>query len=106
MIEPVRISIGFIRIRLFYVNLYKTLTKSLAILKLIFFFILQSCVEIVALTATAAATGCAFYNIDKTAGLLFVPYLAWLSFATFLNYSVYKMNPKAIEDKKPEEAKK
>ncbi|KAL7012297.1 hypothetical protein ACKWTF_014750 [Chironomus riparius] len=65
-----------------------------------------SCVEIVALTAAAAATGYSFYNIDKTAGLLFIPYLAWLSFATFLNYSVYKMNPKAIEDKKPEEAKK
>lgn len=59
-----------------------------------------SCVEIVALTATAAATGISFFNIDKTAGYLFIPYVAWLTFATYLNYSIYRMNPKAIEEKK------
>jgi translocator protein len=58
---------------------------------------LQSCVEIVALTATAAATGVAFFNVNKLAGLLFIPYIGWLSFATYLNYSIYRMNP-AIEE--------
>ncbi|CRK96219.1 CLUMA_CG009646, isoform A [Clunio marinus] len=65
-----------------------------------------STVEIGALTATAAATGIAFYNIEKVAGLIFVPYLAWLSFASLLNYSIYRLNTPAIEDKKPEEKKK
>jgi translocator protein len=58
------------------------------------------------LTATAAATGVAFFNIDKVSGLIFVPYLAWLSFASYLNYSIYRLNTPAIEDKKPEEKKK
>ncbi|KAG5679341.1 hypothetical protein PVAND_008913 [Polypedilum vanderplanki] len=64
-----------------------------------------SFVEIIALTATAAATGISFYKIDKTAGLLFVPYLAWLSFASYLNHSIWKNNTPAIEDKKPEAVK-
>jgi tryptophan-rich sensory protein len=54
------------------------------------------------MTIAASATGIAFYKIDKTAGLLLLPYVAWLSFATILNYSLYKLNPPAIEDKKSE----
>lgn len=33
-----------------------------------------------------------FYRIDKTAGLLFVPYLAWVSFASYLNLSIVLLN--------------
>lgn len=33
-----------------------------------------------------------FYNIDKTAGLLQIPYLLWVSFAGYLNYMVYMLN--------------
>jgi len=33
-----------------------------------------------------------FYKINKTAGLLFVPYLAWISFALILNYAVWMLN--------------
>lgn len=58
----------------------------------------QSLVEIGALTACAAATGVSFYSIDKCAGLIFVPYLAWLSFASYLNYAFYKLNTPAIEE--------
>jgi len=50
-------------------------------------------IDILALTATAAACGVQFYGINKIAGYIFVPYLAWLSFATALNYSVWKLNP-------------
>jgi benzodiazapine receptor len=57
------------------------------------------------LAAAVAATGVSFYKIDKTAGLIFLPYFAWVSFASLLNYSLYKLNPPAIEDKKPEENK-
>jgi benzodiazapine receptor len=35
----------------------------------------------------------AFSGISKTAGDLFVPYLAWVSFATLLNASIVILNP-------------
>jgi tryptophan-rich sensory protein len=33
-----------------------------------------------------------FYSINKTAGLLLIPYLIWLSFAFYLNYYIVKNN--------------
>ncbi len=33
-----------------------------------------------------------FYRIDRTAGLLFLPYLAWVSFASYLNLSIVLLN--------------
>ena len=33
-----------------------------------------------------------FYKKDKTAGLLQIPYLLWISFATVLNLAVYLLN--------------
>ncbi|XP_052900384.1 translocator protein [Anopheles moucheti] len=51
-----------------------------------------SLVEILALTGTVAATGCAFYEINKLAGYLFIPYFAWCAFASMLNYKIYKLN--------------
>lgn len=64
-------------------------------------FLFQALYEIIALVANAAACGVAFYKVNSTAGLLFVPYLGWLSLATALTYSIYRNNP-AIE---AEEAK-
>jgi translocator protein len=34
----------------------------------------------------------AFYVISKPAGLLLIPYLIWVSIASYLNYSVYLLN--------------
>lgn len=34
-----------------------------------------------------------FWKINKTAGLLLLPYLVWVSFATYLNYSIWIINP-------------
>jgi benzodiazapine receptor len=34
-----------------------------------------------------------FYRISRTAGLLMVPYLAWVTFASVLNLSVLLLNP-------------
>lgn len=34
----------------------------------------------------------AFYIISKPAGLILVPYLIWVSIASYLNYSVYILN--------------
>ncbi len=33
-----------------------------------------------------------FYRIDRAAGLLLVPYLAWVSFAAYLNLSILLLN--------------
>jgi len=33
-----------------------------------------------------------FYRINKTAGLLLIPYLLWVSFASILNYNIWKLN--------------
>jgi translocator protein len=49
-------------------------------------------VDILALLATLALTVVAFFNQSKLAGLLLVPYLAWVSFATFLNYTIWQLN--------------
>ena len=34
-----------------------------------------------------------FFAISKTAGWLLVPYLAWVSFAGYLNFAVFLLNP-------------
>ena len=34
-----------------------------------------------------------FVEVDVTAGLLCLPYLAWLGFASYLNYSIVELNP-------------
>ena len=33
-----------------------------------------------------------FYRINKTAGLLLVPYVLWVSFAAYLNLAIYLLN--------------
>lgn len=33
-----------------------------------------------------------FYALDKTAGLLLIPYLGWVSLATLLTYNIVQMN--------------
>lgn len=33
-----------------------------------------------------------FYNINKTAGYMLIPYLAWILFATYLNIAIAKLN--------------
>lgn len=33
-----------------------------------------------------------FYGINKTAGLLQIPYILWLTFAAYLNFGIYLLN--------------
>ncbi len=49
--------------------------------------------EIVALWAAILATLVAFWTVTIWAGILFVPYLAWVTFAGNLNRIVVRMNP-------------
>ncbi|MCX2480002.1 tryptophan-rich sensory protein [Pedobacter sp. MC2016-15] len=49
-------------------------------------------IEIITLLAVIVINGMVFYKIDKTAGLLFIPYFLWVSFAAILNYNIYILN--------------
>jgi benzodiazapine receptor len=48
--------------------------------------------EILVLWSTILMTMIAFWRVSATAGMLFLPYLAWVSFAAFLNYSIWQLN--------------
>jgi tryptophan-rich sensory protein len=47
------------------------------------------------LWGSVAATTVAFFQLDVWAGLMFVPYLAWVTVAGALNLSVVRLNPTA-----------
>lgn len=61
-------------------------------------------VLIVMIFAAAGATTLAFARVRKAAAWLMLPYLAWLIFATILNYQIDRLNPNA-EQITPEPAK-
>ena len=42
---------------------------------------------------SVAATMLAFFQLDVWAGLMFVPYLVWVTVAGALNFSVMRLNP-------------
>jgi len=48
--------------------------------------------EIIILLILIIVNAVLFYKIDKWAGLIFVPYILWVSFASFLTYSIYILN--------------
>ena len=60
------------------------------------FFTLKSpffgLIEILILWVFILAVTVSFYPINKTAGYLFIPYLAWVSFATVLTGTIYLLN--------------
>ena len=51
-----------------------------------------ACVEIVILWLAIVATTVAFFRSSKIAGWLMVPYLAWVSFASVLNFTIWQLN--------------
>ncbi len=48
--------------------------------------------DILLLWLVIGVTAWAFGSISTTAGLLFVPYLAWVSFAAILNLVIWRLN--------------
>ena len=48
--------------------------------------------EIVMLWITIVVTIALFSRVRKSAALLLVPYLLWVSFAAFLNYTIWQLN--------------
>ena len=62
----------------------------------ILFFGLQridlALIEIFILLATIVLNAILFWRIDRLAGLIFVPYVLWVTFATILNASIWLLN--------------
>lgn len=50
-------------------------------------------VEILLLCAAIVGTVVLFLRVDRLSGILLVPYLAWVSFAAFLNFTLWRLNP-------------
>ncbi len=48
--------------------------------------------EVLLLWVAIAATMVTFWFRSRVAGLLFVPYLAWVTFAAFLNFTIWRLN--------------
>lgn len=49
-------------------------------------------VVIIFLWLAILATIITFYRLSKTAAYLLIPYILWVSFATYLNYSIWFLN--------------
>ncbi len=49
--------------------------------------------DILALNVALAATIAAFHKVEPAAAVLMLPYMAWVAFATYLNYAFLKLNP-------------
>ena len=65
-----------------------------------FFFVrrtgLGATIGVVALWLLIAITLVLFWRRDAVAGMLFVPYLTWVTFATALTISVWRRNPSLL----------
>jgi len=48
--------------------------------------------EILLLLAVIIVNGVMFYKINKWAGLIFIPYILWVTFASFLTYNIFILN--------------
>jgi tryptophan-rich sensory protein len=83
--QPVRLPLGLYAVQLVLNVLWSAL-----------FFALQSpgaaVGEILVLWLAIAATLLAFLRVDRMAGILIAPYWAWVSFATILNFAIWRLN--------------
>lgn len=52
--------------------------------------------DILLLGALLAATLILFWRVRPLAGVLLLPYLAWVSFAAVLNYAIWQLNPSQL----------
>jgi tryptophan-rich sensory protein len=52
--------------------------------------------EVLFLWLLIAVTLVSFWRVRPLAGALLVPYLLWVSFASALNYSLWRLNPQLL----------
>lgn len=55
-----------------------------------------SFVDVILLCVSIVATLVLFWRINLLAGLLLVPYLAWVIFASALNFQIWQLNPSIL----------
>ncbi|MFA6005003.1 MAG: TspO/MBR family protein [Patescibacteria group bacterium] len=70
-----------------------------ALWSLLFFgahMLLISFIEIVLLWIAIVGTIVVFKRISKVAALLLIPYLLWVTFAAYLNFSVFQLNTPTV----------
>lgn len=48
--------------------------------------------EIILMLLVIVINAITFHKINKWAGILFIPYIMWVSFATFLTYNIFILN--------------
>jgi tryptophan-rich sensory protein len=53
-------------------------------------------VDIALLWLAVLATMLVFWQVSRVAGALLIPYLAWVTFAAALNYSIWRLNSGAV----------
>ena len=53
---------------------------------------LWALIEILVLLAFILITTFYFFKVNKLSGYLLIPYILWVSFASFLNYSIWRLN--------------
>ena len=51
-----------------------------------------ACVDVVVLLACIAFVTSSFWRIDRLAGGLLVPYMAWTAYAAYLTIALYRLN--------------
>jgi benzodiazapine receptor len=49
-------------------------------------------IDIMILLVFILITGIYFYQINKYSGYLLIPYVFWVAFASFINYSIWELN--------------
>lgn len=50
-------------------------------------------VDIILVWCAIMGTAVAFWKVNTIAGILFLPYIAWVSFAAYLNFEIWRLNP-------------
>jgi translocator protein len=61
----------------------------------LFFYMRQpgwAFLEIIVLLAAIVTTAITFFRISPWAGVLLIPYIAWVSFASVLNFTIWRLN--------------
>lgn len=49
-------------------------------------------IHIVVLLAFIILTGISFHQIDTVAGILMIPYTVWVTFASILTFTIWRLN--------------
>ncbi len=77
-------------IKFYYIQLFFNVLWTLIFFG--FHWMLVSVIWIITLLILVVITAYKFYKDKKVSGYLFIPYILWLLFATYLNIAIYILN--------------